>query len=475
MKSFNTLIIIITLSLSIVNAQKTAYISGKINNRDGRKVVLNVENHFGTEDKHAITKVKLDKNGFFSTQIKLNYDSINQVSLYHKNEMTYLTVLPGDSIYFEVDCQNFDESLVYSGRGAEKLNFYAKYFLSFQDTTQRVIWDMNPHKYLKYRKQLLRNELAFLGQFKNLSEEYIRYIKSKFKKDFYSNIHSFVTFNHRANYDSMIFAGNLPQYKKILEQPELSNYKNSYQDFYHITGVINYKYHEFKFNNGFDKNNPDSVHHIVRKIQLAKKVLPSYLFEFYLTGITVEMTESSYTYRYLKPIVNFIQEQVQDKDFQSLIRSRISKYDTPKKQKKAKNTHIDTQMYTLEEIINKHRGKVLYIDFWASWCAPCIEEIKNSEKLKKAFKKEIKKGKITFIYLSTDKREDIWKKAVLDLNIKGLNYRAMIKDYTQIQKKYNFNTIPHYMIVDRNGVLINSNAPRPSSPEIVDILKKYLK
>ena len=62
----------------------------------------------------------------------------------------------------------------------------------------------------------------------------------------------------------------------------------------------------------------------------------------------------------------------------------------------------------LNILLEKNRGKVIYVDFWASWCVPCREEMPPSAKLR-----ELYKGKnVAFIYLAFNDKENSWKKAV---------------------------------------------------------------
>lgn len=123
-----------------------------------------------------------------------------------------------------------------------------------------------------------------------------------------------------------------------------------------------------------------------------------------------------------------------------------------------------------KKIINSHQGRYIYVDFWASWCAPCRYEIPFSRMLAEGLQ-----GKnIDFVYLSIDENKTDWKKAVLQENLQDSN-----KSYLIINPKgkynaryYKINEIPRYIILDKKGSIINFDAPRPSSQEIKTILNK---
>ena len=73
-------------------------------------------------------------------------------------------------------------------------------------------------------------------------------------------------------------------------------------------------------------------------------------------------------------------------------------------------TATDGTQKSLADIIKSHEGKVIYIDFWASWCIPCRSEMPHSVTLYE----KLKDKEIVFIYLSIDNadKETAWKNAM---------------------------------------------------------------
>ena len=126
---------------------------------------------------------------------------------------------------------------------------------------------------------------------------------------------------------------------------------------------------------------------------------------------------------------------------------------------------------TLTQITEKHKGKLIYVDFWASWCAPCIAEMPMSKILQKEYNK---KG-VVFIYISTDKDKEAWKNASKNLKIKDqFSFLATNYPKSDFYKDLKLNSIPRYLIFDQNGKLIHENAPRPSSSQIKNLFDKFL-
>ena len=141
---------------------------------------------------------------------------------------------------------------------------------------------------------------------------------------------------------------------------------------------------------------------------------------------------------------------------------------------KVKNGNLlsdKNESISMDEILKQHKGKVIYLDFWASWCAPCRQEIPDSKKLITSYQA---KG-LQVITISMDENKVAWQKALKaeDLSLSA-NY-LLSKDFgSELAKKYKIKSIPRYMIIDKNGKFINTNAPRPSDPKLKELLKELL-
>ena len=126
-----------------------------------------------------------------------------------------------------------------------------------------------------------------------------------------------------------------------------------------------------------------------------------------------------------------------------------------------------------KNILEKHKGKTIYIDFWASWCMPCLKEMSASKKLREQYANQ----KVTFVYLAINDKEEAWKKAILsaELNDVDDNYLILNNKTSTLLEEFNIKSIPRYIIYDKNGRLINKDAPRPSDQSIENTLNKLIK
>lgn len=136
-------------------------------------------------------------------------------------------------------------------------------------------------------------------------------------------------------------------------------------------------------------------------------------------------------------------------------------------------TDVNAAQKSLSDIIKSHEGKVIYIDFWASWCLPCRKEMPHSIKLHE----KLKGQDLVFLYLSIDDKEEAWKKAMNAMSIteKGDHYRRSADEVKELLKYLYIYNIPHYLIVGKNGQLANRDALPPSYSRVEKQLKKLLK
>jgi len=127
---------------------------------------------------------------------------------------------------------------------------------------------------------------------------------------------------------------------------------------------------------------------------------------------------------------------------------------------------------TLKDVLNNNKGKVIYIDFWASWCAPCRKSMPSSKKLKLFYKNK----DITFIYLAFNDRFNKWEDASKKEGLENFKHNLFISNSksSQLIEDLKINTIPRFLIYDKNGKLVHKNAPNPNSEELKKILNKYL-
>ena len=117
--------------------------------------------------------------------------------------------------------------------------------------------------------------------------------------------------------------------------------------------------------------------------------------------------------------------------------------------------------------LSEFKGKYIYIDFWASWCGPCNREIPFLKDLEKNLNNDM----VEFVGISIDEDAEAWKDALKrnELSENQFLGNSKLSDMLSIQ------SIPRYVIYDKEGKLLDANAPRPSSGDEIRSILKNLK
>jgi len=124
--------------------------------------------------------------------------------------------------------------------------------------------------------------------------------------------------------------------------------------------------------------------------------------------------------------------------------------------------------------LNQFKGKYIYIDVWATWCGPCLEEMSALEKLVSKFSHQA--NKIAFIKISIDLNKTAWLNKIISVTESGtINLHAIDGANSKFAKAYVINDIPRYILIDDNGNIVNANALAPSSSLIDDTIANLLK
>jgi len=121
----------------------------------------------------------------------------------------------------------------------------------------------------------------------------------------------------------------------------------------------------------------------------------------------------------------------------------------------------EKQINTFDELISKFAGKAVFIDCYATWCSPCIEEFKYKEELKEF----LNKHNIELVYISFDKKLDDakWLNFITTHDLTGYHMRTNEDFGNDFIQKAKFNgQLPTYLIISENGKIVENNALRPS-------------
>ena len=197
------------------------------------------------------------------------------------------------------------------------------------------------------------------------------------------------------------------------------------------------------------------------------------LLDSYLKSIF--FVEKSKFKEYLSKFNNITtDEKYKDKWLLIVENQRIK---TERQNKRNRNIGILTNLvndneFTFEQILSNHEGKVVLVDFWASWCSPCRKEMPFIKGLKSKFNE----NDFEVIEISIDEDYSAWAKASNMEHIAKEEGNYIISNWkkSNLYQNYKINTIPRYLLFDNKGKIIDNDAPRPSDIKLVELIKANL-
>jgi len=106
-------------------------------------------------------------------------------------------------------------------------------------------------------------------------------------------------------------------------------------------------------------------------------------------------------------------------------------------------------------------GKVLYVDLWATWCAPCIEAMKDSRELRTKFDS----NHVAFVYINVMDTWTDWIAYSASHDLGRYNWFSDFASTMQFNDHYGMLGVPHYIIIGRDGKIFKNHAPAPDQAE----------
>ena len=251
----------------------------------------------------------------------------------------------------------------------------------------------------------------------------------------------------------------------------------SYQNFlfYYIT-YVNSKARNYA------KYTPADIHtNLTDKATVARKHLTGKSYQYALARLLVENCDKS-TPSSVRDVFALLSGTPSPAGYVDAVKARcgevMARKDEPIAKAAASKKSIDPNTFSFTNqtgepaTFDDFKGKVVYLDVWASWCGPCRAEFPFSKQLHERLTKK-QKEQVVFLYLSIDDTEEVWKNALKTLQLPGEQgwskggWRSRVVQYFGIQG------IPRYVLLNKNGQVADAEAKRPSSADAIwqDILK----
>lgn len=127
--------------------------------------------------------------------------------------------------------------------------------------------------------------------------------------------------------------------------------------------------------------------------------------------------------------------------------SNAQKTEFSKEALKGKLTNPESKEITFKEVLKKHKGKTIVIEFWASWCSDCVKAMPKVKEM------QASNPNVVYIFISLDKTFDKWKAGIEKHELAGEHY--WVNDEKGMKgtfgKSVDLDWIPRYMIINKKG------------------------
>ena len=125
----------------------------------------------------------------------------------------------------------------------------------------------------------------------------------------------------------------------------------------------------------------------------------------------------------------------------------------------------------LRRIIEPYKGKIILLDVWGTWCAPCKEALSHSAEEYE----RLKDFDIVFLYLANNSPDEAWKSVIKEYDILGDNishYNLPADQQSAVEHFLGISAFPTYKLIDRNGTILDVNANPRNLETLVQLLEQ---
>ncbi len=135
------------------------------------------------------------------------------------------------------------------------------------------------------------------------------------------------------------------------------------------------------------------------------------------------------------------------------------------------SVNSESERNVVRNLIEENPGKIIFIDFWATWCPPCQHYMQYSKQLISEFKNK----DIEFAFICINSKEDLWKEKINELMIGGQHIYCDFETTRSIRKRFGFSGIPYYLLINKEGVIVDFGPHlNPQSGYIKSQIEKLL-
>jgi len=440
-------------------------ISGSIANANAKTVTVLHYTYPGME-RETLAEVELDSTGAFSAVFDLSKPT--EARFVHGKESAPVYLSPGDELTLSLNAEQFDETLTYEGKGAAPNNYLISKFLldeQMEEALEGPAYLLPLEAFTQYADSAYNVRLAHLQDFfksQKAPEGFMDLMKASLKSE--------------AILDKTRYPMYHQYYAQLQEPLELPEDYHAYWDELPLDEQMlpagAYRaalesYVESKLTKELYEESPktmeeyqaqqEGVYFALGQQEQLSEGLSEYLqTHFLLNYMGMAGTDG------VDSMYQHFGENVLNEGYVAKVEGMYNRWQQLAPGKPAPEIKLPNQAGEMVAL-SDFKGKVVYIDVWATWCGPCRGEIPHSKTLKKHYEGQ---EDVVFLYVSIDEDKKAWEDMLAnDPEFKGVHIIDTKGWAADISKKYMIRGIPRYMLIDKNGNIADVDAPRPSSGE----------
>lgn len=425
-------------------------VSGKIENLDAKTVKLI----------HSLDEIEfvLNADGTFTDTI---YDFVDGYYNFKAGqEHTKVYIKDGFDLFITLDVVDFDESIKYSGIGSHENNYIVQKYMNTENANEMSFYKLNEADFIQKIDSLSNSKMSFLASITQnvkeidptfvLKEKGENFYYAPLAKENFESYHNY--FNKTEDFkvsDSFYdYRKNIPlENANLLDVETYTNYVETFiNNHVEENDSIEYAFSKLRTINTYIKDNKLKKEFIYRS---AKQLMPE-----------VKKLEEYWS------LVSFmVTEKREYKDLRKLKR-KLDKIQTGKASPLTSFKDRNGETKNLADF----KGSYIYIDCWAQWCAPCIRETPFLQALEEKYNDQ----NISFLKLSLDSDVAAWKSYIEENNLTENAFILAENFKSEFAETYLINSIPRFILLDKDLKIIDAKAFRPSNEKLENQLDELL-
>jgi peroxiredoxin len=454
MRYLGYLIILITLfSCKNESAEEYSYsyLGGEIINPNNDYVVI-------SNYKRTLDTIKLDTENRFLYKIENLEPGIYFFK--HDPENQVMILEPNDSLMFRLNTMDFDESLVFTGKGAKKNNYLIDLFLENESNNSKILdyCELSPDEFERKTDSIRHRQLKKLEVFAerlNSTPLFKEIAEAKINYNYYANkeIYPFAYYGEKEIKNLKTLPANFYNYRKDIDYNKF-NLRSFFQYYRfletHFNNIALNQYFEHTNDSVFDRK---SLHYNLDKLSLIDSLIQHDSIKNDLLKYTaapyIYKSKSNYNTKSL--LADYLTRctNEKDKNMMETLAKSVMQLEPGTKFPKVSVINSDNRTMELASILEK--PTVIYF-----WSYNIKSHFKDSHRKINELKSKYPDMNFIAININNDEH-DMWKRSLKQYNFPVKN-EYQFTDPSKARKDLVINSISKVMIVERNGIIADPNA-----------------